>query len=71
MTASKLTRQMSKSRIKVVIDDDKHSPDRKVLTWLKSPTHISLNLCPLLFKYVKTLGDWYFLGELSGLIIHI
>ena len=31
LAASKLTRQMSKSRMKVVIDDDKHSPDRKVL----------------------------------------
>ena len=31
--ASKLTRQMSKSRMKVIIDDDAHSPDRKVLSW--------------------------------------
>ena len=30
LAASKLTRQMSKSRMKVVIDDDTHSPDRKV-----------------------------------------
>merc|ERR1712223_909778 len=27
--ASKLTRQMSKSRMKVIIDDDTHSPDRR------------------------------------------
>ena len=37
LSASKLTRQMSKSRMKVVIDDDRHSPDRKVLTWFKAP----------------------------------
>ena len=38
LAASKLVRQMSKSGMKVVIDDDRHSPDRKVLyTLLKSP----------------------------------
>ena len=72
LTASKLTRQMSKSRMKVVIDDDIHSPDRKVLSWLKALAHISLNpLFSFLFNHVQTLDDWHFPGELSELIIHI
>ena len=38
--ASKLTRQMSKSRMKVIIDDDAHSPDRKVLSWRRKTQHL-------------------------------
>ena len=68
LAASKLVRQMSKSGMKVVIDDDRHSPDRKVL---KAPIHIYNLLFPFFIKYVKILDDWHFLGELNGLIIPI
>ena len=68
LAASKLVRQMSKSGMKVVIDDDRHSPDRKVS---KAPILIYNLLFPFFLKYVKILDDWHFLGELNGLIIPI
>ena len=72
LVASKLTRQMSKSRMKVVIDDDTHSPDRKVsfcfhflkfalVTFTFSNLHFSLSLsqiCTFHFHFFPICKDF-------------